>query len=490
MPHATHRVMTQEHTKTRRTVTGRRAALVVLAAAALASWASAAPTISAYQNEAARTLRIAEALITVQRLPGLSIAVGVDDEVVFARGFGWADLENRVPVAPDTRFRIGSVSKLLTAAAVAKLAEERRLDLDAPVQRYVPSFPQKEFPVTSRQLAAHLGGIRHYREGGFFNREPYASVTESLEIFKNDPLLHEPGTQREYSTYGYVLLSAVVEGASGVEFLPYMEEAVFTPAAMAATGPEREAELIPHRARFYERDDEAGFANALAEDYSYKWAGGGFMSTAPDLVRFGLAILNGRLLQQDTVELLFTPQALSDGTPVREGIGWRNGVDWEGRRVAHHGGASQGARAFLLLYPDEKIVVAMLSNVAGANLFEAEAEAIAQRFLPPSGNTEPAESSGLEGLYSFVAETEDDPASGALYLRPEATDGSLGWVSRLYSTDAPIVDIEAEDGVTRVLVATSSGLVNMWLRASDEGFTGQWGFDAPSRGISGRRLAR
>lgn len=472
-----------------RTVTVRCTLALLLVAGALASAAGAPESASAVE----RALRISEALVSEQRLTGLSIAVGVGDEVVFARGFGWADLENRVAVEPDTRFRIGSVSKMLTAAAVAQLAERGRLDLDAPVRNYVPAWPEKEYPITARQLAAHLGGIRHYPEGGFFNRQPYASVTDSLAIFKDDLLLHEPGTMRAYSTFGYVLLSAVVEGASGRDFLPYMKAEVFARAGMDDTGADRAQALIPQRARHYERTDEGGFVNALSEDYSYKWAGGGFLSTAPDLVRFGLAIVNNELLQPDGVELLFTPQALADGTPVREGLGWRNETDWEGRRVAHHGGESAGARAMLLVYPDDKVVIAMLSNVARAMLFDDEAKAIAQAFLPPSdreAGTDGTNTAALAGLYDFTAETDNDPARGALYLRPGATSGDLGWVSRLYSTDAPIVDMEVEGETTRFLVATSNGLVNLWLRPSDEGFTGRWGYDAPSLTITGRRLMR
>src|SRR5262249_9188836 len=153
----------------------------------------------------------------VGRPPGMSVAVAVNGKLVWAEGFGVADLEQCVPVTPQTKFRIGSTSKPLTSAAAALLFDEKRLDLDAPIQRYVPSFPDKGYPITTRQLLGHLAGIRHYTaaDGDNENVEPYHSVAESLKRFSADPLIAPPGTKWHYSTYGYVLVSAVIEGASG-----------------------------------------------------------------------------------------------------------------------------------------------------------------------------------------------------------------------------------------------------------------------------------
>lgn len=153
-------------------------------------------------------------------IPGVSVAVGANDLIVWAEGFGWADLEQQVPVTQITRFRIGSVSKPLTAAAAGLLYEQGALDLDAPIQTYVPSFPGKEWPITTRQLMGHTAGIRHYRndtEG--YSAAHFETVTDALSMFANDPLLFEPGSRYSYSSFGFNLLSAVLEGASQRSFL-------------------------------------------------------------------------------------------------------------------------------------------------------------------------------------------------------------------------------------------------------------------------------
>ncbi|HEX9129737.1 MAG TPA: serine hydrolase domain-containing protein, partial [Gemmatimonadaceae bacterium] len=153
-------------------------------------------------------------------LPGLQIAVAVNGRVIWSAGFGYADRELRKAVARTTMFQIGSISKTLTGDAVALLVEEHKLDLDAPIQRYVPSFPEKRWPITARELAGHQSGIRHYRRDGHaenYTTTHYPTVLSSLVMFAGDSLEFEPGTRFGYSTYGYTLLSAAIESASGAD---------------------------------------------------------------------------------------------------------------------------------------------------------------------------------------------------------------------------------------------------------------------------------
>ena len=159
-----------------------------------------------------RAIAEARALLhaRMDEFPGLSVAVGLDGRIVWAEGFGWADIEQRVPVRPSSKFRVGSVAKPITVALLALLYESGDIDLDAPVQRYLPSFPEKQYPITARQLAGHLAGIRHYQGDEFLGSRHYETVLDGLEIFRDDPLLFEPGTQFSYSSYGYNLLSAVL----------------------------------------------------------------------------------------------------------------------------------------------------------------------------------------------------------------------------------------------------------------------------------------
>src|SRR5258706_11127742 len=199
--------------------------LVGMPAAATAT--EALPAAKIARIEAAIT-----AAMSQKGIPGLSIAVVTGDQLRWQQGYGTADLENLVPAKASTEYRIASVTKTLTAVAAMQLAEKGALDLDAPVQKYAPSFPAKPFPITTRQLLAHLSGIRNYRREEGERTVHYDSLSDALGIFKDDPLEHEPGTRYTYSVFGYTLLGAVIEGASGMTFPDYMRERVFKPAGM------------------------------------------------------------------------------------------------------------------------------------------------------------------------------------------------------------------------------------------------------------------
>ncbi|PYP02153.1 MAG: hypothetical protein DMD25_06685 [Gemmatimonadetes bacterium] len=312
-----------------------------------------------------RTL-VCERLAT--HIPGVQVAVAVNGKLVWSEGFGYADAERQKPVTRETQFRIGSVSKPLTATAVALLYEQGKLDLDAPVQRYVPSFPDKGYPVTTRLLAGHLAGIRHYKDREFFLNRRFATVLDGLTIFQDDSLLFPPGTRFSYSSYGWNLVSAVVEAASGDDFLHHMAAHVFRPLGLSHTAPDRSDSLIPGRTQFYDRDSAGSYRVAPAVDNSYKWAGGGFVSTAEDLVKFGSALLEPGLLKRETLDLLFTSQRTSAGQSTGYGIGWFLRTDSLGHRWAFHGGGAVGGTAVFGLDRDSRLVVAILTNLSDAPL--------------------------------------------------------------------------------------------------------------------------
>lgn len=307
-------------------------------------------------------------------IPGASAAAAVDGRIVWAEGFGLADVENGVTVGSHTKMRIASISKALTAAAVGRLVEEGRLDLDAPVQRYVPAFPEKpEGAVTTRLLAGHLAGVRHYRGDEFESAVPYEDVVDALEVFAADPLESAPGTSYSYSTYGWNLVSAVVQGASGRRFLSFVREEVLEPLGMEGTVGEHNDSLIAYRSRQYRRGPDGRLVNAPAVDNSNKWAGGGYLSTASDLVRYGSAYLTGELLQPGTVRLMWTSQTTSAGEETGYGIGWRTGTA-DGRRQVWHTGGAVGGSTILLIWPDDGVVVAVLTNLEAARPIAAARE--------------------------------------------------------------------------------------------------------------------
>jgi len=295
-------------------------------------------------------------------IPGLSVTVAIDGKIIFSEGFGYADLEQRVPVWPTTKFRIGSVSKPLTAAALVKLVEQGRLDLDAPIQKYVPSFPDKGATITPRMLAGHLGGIRHYKDNEFLNSKHYDNVVAGLAIFQDDPVVSPPGTKFNYSSYGFNLLSAAIEKACAEDFLSCMRDLVFIPLGLCSTVADQPWELIEQRARFYTHWKGKPLENAPYTDNSYKWAGGGFVSSSEDLVRFGNALLEPGYLRKESLELLFTSQKTRSGEETGYGMGWFILKSKTGKRIFDHSGGSTGASSELILYPDEHLVIAMVCN--------------------------------------------------------------------------------------------------------------------------------
>ncbi len=317
--------------------------------------------VAAYCESIATARSYIDSLRNALGAPGLAIAVSIRDQLVWSEGFGYANIEKQEPAHRTTKFRIGSVSKSLASIGMARLVEDQQLDLDQQVQSYLPDFPEKEYPFTVRQLATHQSGIPHYRATDFFINRHFDSVTESLEVFEKRKLKFEPGSDFQYSTFGYVLLSAVMEQASGTPFLEYMDEAIFEPLGVKNTIADDVTMAIADRAEFY----KAGKDKPVKDfDLSYKWAGGGYLSTAEDLVR----IIDGmdELLSASTVEELWTPVPLQSGemNPQSYALGWRVYATKSGEEVIHHGGVSPGGRAFVATLPGRNITVAILANAS------------------------------------------------------------------------------------------------------------------------------
>lgn len=303
-----------------------------------------------------------------QKFPGIAVAAAVNGQLIWSDAVGFSDLEQRVPLWPHSRFRIASISKPLTAAAAAKLYSQSQLDVDTDIQKYVPGFPAKRWPITTRQLGAHLGGIRGYHPGEMLSPAPYATVEDGLAIFSADTLMHEPDTEYLYSSYGWNLLSAVIEGASGEPFLDHMKQEIFLPLRMLNTVADHPDSLIAHRVRFYVRNEDGTLLNAPYVDNSYKWAGGGFLSTPTDIVRFGIAHLDSSFLDPKARELLFTEQRTTTGEPVGYAFGWQVETRSDRLRYFSHSGGAIGGTSLLVIQPDTGVVVAAMVNMSGANL--------------------------------------------------------------------------------------------------------------------------
>lgn len=323
--------------------------------------------------------RLAHELVLVDRLPGLSLAVMVDGEIVASESLGWASLDPPRPVTAESRFRVASISKSITSVALGLLWQEGALELDAEVQTYVPEFPRREHAITVRQLAGHLSGLPQYTPIDMLNRRRYESVTAALAKFADRPLLHPPGERFSYSSFGWNLLAAVVEAASGVEFLRFVAQRVCRPLGLASIEPDLADEPMGDRVAFYFVRPGGEVVEAPVIDNSDAWAAAGLLSTAEDLVRFASGVLDGRLLEPRTVELLLTPMRTRDGVPTRYGLGWEVG-EYRGHRVVGHGGSHVGATAQLIAFPERRVVVALLANANSLGL-RAAAVKVAELYL-------------------------------------------------------------------------------------------------------------
>ncbi|MGA8206014.1 MAG: serine hydrolase domain-containing protein [Woeseiaceae bacterium] len=346
------------------------------------AWADAGEQVSyesGYEGLLANLDGLSKAKLQEWSAPSVSVAVAIDGKLVWAGTHGYADIERRVPATVHSQYRVGSISKSLTSMAMARLVETGTLDLDRPVHDYLPDYPRSNTPITSRLLASHRAGIRHYRNSilrwppnDFYLDRQFDTVSDALEVFEYDDLLFDPGTDFRYSSYGYNLLSAVLEAASGMDYLTLMRNEVFSPAGMKATQPDRKDASMPDRVSFYV-SGQGKYGPAYPVNLSVKWASGGFLSTPSDLVRAGLTVLDEAYLSDASRQLLFTPVARAPGGKDPDGyaLGWYSRVrddlspDEKGIRVISHSGGSVGGHSQLTILADLEIVIAAQTNTSG-----------------------------------------------------------------------------------------------------------------------------
>ncbi len=328
------------------------------------------------------------ALLVKDNLPGLSVAVAVDGELVWAEGFGFANIEQHAAMTPDTRLRLGAASKPLTAAAVGRLVDDGRIDLDAPVQRYVRGFPDKQWPLTLRQVMGDVGGVHRVGDGGG-ERLPGLGcerLADAVQNLAGDPLRFQPGTEYRYSISGWVLTSAAIEGAAQEPFAVFMSEKVFKPLGMTRTLPE-ETEETDLAATYFPRmalQTNLGLQTAPEPDYSCFFGAGAFLSTPTDLVRFGSAMLTPGFLKAETIALFRESLRLTSGAASGYALGWKvDDVTVAGTttRIMGHRGTPMGGTVSLQAFPDHRLVVALATNVSNADRVPPLVLQIADRFV-------------------------------------------------------------------------------------------------------------
>jgi len=305
-------------------------------------------------------------------IPGMSVAVGVKGELVWAEGLGWADLEDRIQVEPDMRFRLGTASKAVTSAAIGVLLDQDRIKLDEEIQTYVPEFPKKQWPVTLRQLMAHTTGLSTDAgdEGPF--GESCQRPVEGLKLVANDRLRFEPDTQYRYSTFGWILVSAAIESVAKEPFERFMRTTIFEPLGMLDTRMDSKTEAMSKRVTFYfprfAADNRYGMQFAPDVDYSCYAGSIGFLSTPSDMVRFAIGLTRGSPVSPETVQLLQTSHRLRSGTDTGYGLGWdletTTVLGKPTQTIGYDGESIGGIVGSFLIFPEYDIVVVIMTNTS------------------------------------------------------------------------------------------------------------------------------
>ncbi|MCJ8321060.1 MAG: beta-lactamase family protein [Colwellia sp.] len=342
-------------------------------------------SLSCHANDIEKiAIQVFEDAVLSPSVPGISVAVADKTGIKWAKGFGFANLEHKVPMTAETKMRIGSVAKVITTAALMRLYEKGLIDFNKDIRSYVPQWPEKHKKITLKQLVSHTSGIRHYKKGEFLNNGDYKTTTDALDIFMQDELLFVPGQKFSYSTYAWTLVSAAMESAAGdVPFKSLIREQVLTPLNLSNTTFDDNDVIISNRQSSYSFNGDS-LVNAPEVFSSYKYAGGGFLATPSDVSMFAIAHTNQNYLKSETLQKMFTKLKLTDESDSLFGIGWMigfdryinkakkdksNGAEFISLMKQHpnsvmHSGGSMGGVTMMILCLDHNHSVTVVKNVS------------------------------------------------------------------------------------------------------------------------------
>ncbi|KAA0226056.1 class A beta-lactamase-related serine hydrolase [candidate division KSB1 bacterium] len=332
-----------------------------------------------YAQAIATSREAVRAMMQSSKAPGVSVAVARNGEIVWNEAFGFADLKQKVRATTETRFGLGSVSKSFTGVLAARLMEEGLIDLDAPVEKYLPQFPHKN--MSARLIIAHLSGLNdEYNSAHYYDTRSLTTAVALQEILATNTLQYPPRTSFAYTTSNYTIVAAIVEHTSGVDFPTVMAQYVFEPLELQHTSFNDPTSRPEQTAKFYVKNFFR-VTEAPAYDPSFKLAGAGLLSTAADVARLGAALLRDGFLKPSTRAEIFRGLKTSAGEETNYALGWYIEKDDNSRRIYQHGGGGPGMAAHVRLYPQENSVIAILSNLTGAPVDGKVAEKVSAAFL-------------------------------------------------------------------------------------------------------------
>jgi CubicO group peptidase (beta-lactamase class C family) len=314
-----------------------------------------------------------------QHIPGLSLLVAKNGQIVRAEGFGLANVELQVPVKPETVFQSGSVGKQFTATAVMMLVEEGKVALGDPLTKYFSDAPPAWKEVTVRELLSHTAGFTDYPEKFDFRKD--WTEDELLKVVEGIPLTYPPGTKWDYSNLGYLTLGILIHRVTGEFYGDFLQQRIFQPLEMKSTRIISEADIVPNRA--------SGYRLVKGELKNQEWvapmvnttADGSLYFSILDLAKWDAALYGEKLLKRSSLDLMWTPVKLKDGSRNKGsyGFGWFM-TERRGHHVVGHDGAWQGFKTAIARYVDDRLTVVVLANLAEAKP-EVIAEQVADMYL-------------------------------------------------------------------------------------------------------------
>ena len=298
--------------------------------------------------------------------PGFAVLVAKDNQVLYRKAFGYANLELDVILTPEHIFRIGSITKQFTAAAILKLAEEHKLSLSDNITSYIKDYPTQGHTITIEHLLTHTSGIKSYtgmRTWDATARKKDFTPSELVDFFKNEPMDFAPGEKYSYNNSGYFLLGYIIEQVSGKPYQEYIEEEIFAPVGMVHSYYDNSSRIIKNRAHGYQRT-RTGFQNADFISMTQPYAAGSLMSTVDDLYKWYTAVMNDQVITSESRRKAHSTYILNNGEATGYAYGWSLG-NIHGSPVIEHGGGIHGFQSASIYLPEEKIFVAVLSNCMG-----------------------------------------------------------------------------------------------------------------------------
>lgn len=414
------------------------------------------PLSNATQIEVAQ---LAETFLQQTNTPGLSIAVRKDGQMLYAKGFGFANLEEKIKMDSTIRLRTASVAKIITATALGRLASEGKLDFDAPIRNYIPYVQKNYGHLTTRQLAGHTSGLAHKPKGSKYQKKQYENVQETVMLMKA-PLLFEANSDYKYSTYAFNLLAAVIEGASGEKYMDYMNEAVFKPLGMLHTFPENIETLTNKDAQVYQLK-KGQLSKDKLTNASYKLAGAGFRSTPTDLVKMMDAYATG-FISKTVIKDMFKSHQLKNGEKTNVGIVWRSSIDPFNNRVIEHAGNWRGARTVVVHYPKDNLSISLMINARCPILIEETAHLFAH--IIRNNNKTTSTIKNVNTTVTLTMNTRKGKEKYNGHFNFDGTQGLLKTNSKGFLKSNPLIYLGSKNNYA---LATSYGLLYVHLESID-----------------------